>query len=425
MAQKTLSTQGGAESAILVETAPTAPEFSARCFSRLVNWIKDDRQEVLRLFEAINRGLIITDHQGHISLVNSITEVFTGLERSEFMGKSFADLARRIIGPDGRSIPHQEMPDQRAIKEKQVIRDMALGIRKPDRSVTWLGLTAIPLTNDKDEIEAMIIILADNTWMRLAKEALQNRNTILEAVSYAAKRLLVSADWTACLPEILERLGKAAGVSRLYLFRNFNDPGGELMTSQLFEWSMERDLSQTENPECQVHNWHGGGMERWIPILSRGETIHGHVKDFPDSERALLAPQGIQSILVVPIHVESHWWGFMGFDECLRERDWSSAEIDALKAAADTLGVAIERALLDEQRRQLQENLQEALTKVLSGYLPICAVCKKIRDEDNHWRPVDSFIRDHSELVFSHGICPDCVEKYYREGYGPKSDGST
>ncbi len=424
MAPKTPRTQGKRKTDIPDDAAQTALEFSIHCFSRLANWITDDRQDVLKIFESINRGLIMTDDQGRISLVNSVTEVFTGLNQSEILGKTLSDLARPIIAPDGSTIPKDEMPDQQALKQKQVIRDAVFGIQTPGGSVRWLGLTAVPLKNNTGEIEAMIIILADNTWMRQAKETLKNRNTILEAVSYVAKRLLISPDWSACLPEVLERLGTAAGVSRLYLFRNFQDIKGELMTSQLFEWSMDRDLSQAENPECQVHCWHGGGMERWIPILSQGETIHGHVKDFPESERALLAPQDIQSLLVVPVHVESQWWGFMGYDECQRERNWSSAEIDALKAAADTLGVAIERARLDEQRRQLQENLQNALARVLSGYVPICAVCKKIRDEDNQWRPVDSFIRDHSELVFSHGICPDCVEKYYREGYGSKSNGS-
>ena len=120
-------------------------------------------------------------------------------------------------------------------------------------------------------------------------------------------------------------------------------------------------------------------------------------------------------MLVVPVMVESLWWGFMGYDECTQERDWFPAEIDALKTAADTLGVAIERSRLEEERQRLRESLQDALTKVLSGYLPICSVCKKIRDEHNQWRFVESYIRDHSELVFSHGICPDCVEKFYSD----------
>lgn len=62
-------------------------------------------------------------------------------------------------------------------------------------------------------------------------------------------------------------------------------------------------------------------------------------------------------------------------------------------------------------------NLQEALAKikVLSGFLPICASCKKIRDDKGYWNQIESYIRDHSEVEFSHSICPDCAKKLYPE----------
>lgn len=374
---------------------------------------------IQKIFQAMNKGLIITDPQGRITQINPFFEPLLGLKRTEMLGKTLSDLPWQITCPNGHPLPWESIPDNRALKERRVIRDAAVRLKRPDGSTVWLSMAAAPLVGEDKELEAIIITLGDVTRMRQAEEALQNRNAILEAVSFAAKRFLLFPDWTQCCPEILEHLGKAAAVSRAYLFRNFTTPDGKLMTAQQFEWALGIDISQVENPECQVHCWHGGGMERWIPILSQGAAIHGHVKDFPKSERDLLAPQAIKSLLVVPVLVEKNWWGFMGCDECNRERDWSPAEIDALKTAADTLGVAIERGRLEEQRRQLQESLQEALTKVLSGYLPICAVCKKIRDENNHWRFVESYIRDHSELVFSHGICPDCVDKFYKEESAP------
>jgi hypothetical protein len=63
----------------------------------------------------------------------------------------------------------------------------------------------------------------------------------------------------------------------------------------------------------------------------------------------------------------------------------------------------------------LIRELQEALTmvKLLSGLLPICASCKKIRDDKGYWTQIESYIRDHSEAEFSHGICPDCMKKLY------------
>jgi CheY-like chemotaxis protein len=74
------------------------------------------------------------------------------------------------------------------------------------------------------------------------------------------------------------------------------------------------------------------------------------------------------------------------------------------------------RTQQEEQTRLIQE-LQEALSKVkmLSGLLPICASCKKIRDDHGYWHQVESYIRAHSQAEFTHGLCPDCARKLYPE----------
>ena len=53
--------------------------------------------------------------------------------------------------------------------------------------------------------------------------------------------------------------------------------------------------------------------------------------------------------------------------------------------------------------------------KRLSGLLPICAGCKKIRADRNEWQPIEVYIRNHSEAQFSHGMCPECTERLYPE----------
>jgi len=60
--------------------------------------------------------------------------------------------------------------------------------------------------------------------------------------------------------------------------------------------------------------------------------------------------------------------------------------------------------------------LESALSeiKILSGLLPICSSCKMIRDEKGYWKQIESYIRDHSEAEFSHGICDECYEKQYK-----------
>jgi PAS domain S-box-containing protein len=67
------------------------------------------------------------------------------------------------------------------------------------------------------------------------------------------------------------------------------------------------------------------------------------------------------------------------------------------------------------ERERLIQELQQALAKVktLSRMLPICASCKKIRDDKGYWNQIEAYIQDHSEAEFTHGICPDCMKKLY------------
>jgi hypothetical protein len=81
-----------------------------------------------------------------------------------------------------------------------------------------------------------------------------------------------------------------------------------------------------------------------------------------------------------------------------------------------TVSILMER--IASQRDQLEksnEELNNALKSVkkLSGLLPICSYCKKIRDDKGYWRQIESYIRDHSEADFSHGVCDECARKHY------------
>ena len=69
----------------------------------------------------------------------------------------------------------------------------------------------------------------------------------------------------------------------------------------------------------------------------------------------------------------------------------------------------------EEARRKTQVELDgsQEEVKILSGLLPICASCKKIRDDEGLWKQVEEYISVHSEAQFSHGICPDCRKKLY------------
>ena len=78
-----------------------------------------------------------------------------------------------------------------------------------------------------------------------------------------------------------------------------------------------------------------------------------------------------------------------------------------------------QQKIAEGEKEKLIAELQNALSEVkqLSGFLPICASCKKIRDDQGYWNQIESYIRDHSEAEFSHGICPDCAKELYPKEY--------
>ncbi|MBI5250382.1 MAG: PAS domain S-box protein [Desulfomonile tiedjei] len=96
---------------------------------------------------------------------------------------------------------------------------------------------------------------------------------------------------------------------------------------------------------------------------------------------------------------------------------------ELLKANEHLVMEIAEREKAEQVLAKLVDELQEALAKVktLSGLLPICASCKKIRDDKGYWTQVEVFVRDHSEADFTHSICPECAAKLYPEFYSPTS----
>jgi hypothetical protein len=96
------------------------------------------------------------------------------------------------------------------------------------------------------------------------------------------------------------------------------------------------------------------------------------------------------------------------------------AEQQLVQAHEDLKLEAQQCKLAEQAKGKLVAELQEALAqvKLLSGLLPMCSSCKKIRDDQGYWQQIEAYIHEHSEAEFTHSICPECTKKLYPELYG-------
>ena len=82
-----------------------------------------------------------------------------------------------------------------------------------------------------------------------------------------------------------------------------------------------------------------------------------------------------------------------------------------------TISIALYRQQIDKEKDRLLTDLQHALVQVkcLSGMLPICCRCKRIRDDRGYWQQIEVYVREHSEVDFTHGYCPECAKAALEE----------
>jgi PAS domain S-box-containing protein len=203
---------------------------------------------------------------------------------------------------------------------------------------------------------------------RRAEKELRRHDDILQAVGFAAERFLSKATgWEESIEDVLERLGRATEASRVYIFENHPGEEGEMWGTQRYEWVAPGVSTQMENPLMEAIPYRSAGYGRWVGLWEREEIVYGHTREFPEIEQPELKAQDILSIVIVPIFVEGRWWGQIGFDECFAEREWSATEVDALKAAAGTLGAAIQRRRTEEELRGSEERYRAVIEQATDG----------------------------------------------------------
>lgn len=192
-----------------------------------------------------------------------------------------------------------------------------------------------------------------------------NWHNLLQGVTQATKALLTNSDRTTAINQALAILGQATAAHRVYICEYHLHPvTKELAFSRRFEWVELGITPQYENPLLQNLSCSEFDLQQWHQHLTAGYSLSAIASTVSAPQRQFLESLQVQSILLVPIPVESKIWGFIGFSDCQHERQWSQDEEAALITMAATLGSIITYRqmtdVLEAERQQAQVQLAES-----------------------------------------------------------------
>jgi DNA-binding LacI/PurR family transcriptional regulator len=158
-----------------------------------------------------------------------------------------------------------------------------------------------------------------------------------------------------------------------------------------------------------------------VPAIAIGDRYN--VAAFPPlAVLPLSARQGHDLVILCPLRAGTKNLGVLALCGFADQNLFFDSELLWLQAAL--LAATLKRDAVEIEREQLIGQLQEALAsiKTLRGLVPICAACKKIRDDSGYWNQLESFLHSHTEAEFSHGICPECARRLYSDLYDQPAD---
>ena len=301
---------------------------------------------------------IIMDADGNIIDCNKSAIGFFRLESSNDMKSDFYNTLKTILPenqPDGRaSVPVSE----------RIRYTFEVGYNEFDtRFIVGEVYKYFHIIMKKvvyKNLDVAAIYMFDITAQNEVQTTVKYNNRLLEAIGSVANMLLTTG--ATNLDDTMNRalgiIGDATELDRVYVWKNSTGEDGRVYTTQIYEWSPDAEAQQ--GGEHAVDIPLDDTMPNWKDTLLKGKCVNIIVRESSPEMQAQLAPQGIVSLIIVPIFMQSKFWGFIGLDDCSRERRFTNEEENFLRIAG-FMTMTICDAIQNEMSMQLLAEREEAL----------------------------------------------------------------
>jgi GAF domain-containing protein len=254
----------------------------------------------------------------------------------------------------------------------------------------------------------------------------RGQRELAEALEKAAAVVSGTLDLDQVLDRILEQVERVVAgeafsvilieedVARLARWRGYEMPGEKIHPLRfeipITQYPNLMEMAQTGKPVVVLDT---SVESDWVPAVRDQGWRRSYVG----------VPIRVGGVTVGFLNVSGTQPGQFGLEDARRLQAFASHAATAIGNArlyGEAQQELAERRRAEKERERLILELQDALAKVktLRGLVPICSSCKKIRDDEGYWNQLETYIQEHSEVEFSHGICDECAKKLYPEFFG-------
>jgi len=241
--------------------------------------------------------------------------------------------------------------------------------------------------------------LREHTWLM---NEIEQQSNLLQTVNQVST-IMLQSNISVFERDLFHSMGimaKAVDADRVYIWKNYFK-NGQLHCCQIYEWS--EGAESQKDFKLATESLYSDIVPGWEELLSRGQCINGIVRNMSDREREALEPQGILSILIVPIFLKNQFWGFIGFDDCHKEHVFPGKAEMMLLFASQQIANALIR---NEEEERLQK--AEERVKIMLDATPLsCQLW------DKNFKTIDC--NEAAVKLYGFKNKQEYVERWYKE----------
>lgn len=309
------------------------------------------------VWERSSDGMRLTDKDGKIVSCNAAYASMVEKTAAELEGQLFTVIY---------TVENRERILTNYIKSYS---DSSLRPKYETKVTIWSGKTlyleiATSFVKSLDGSQLILSVFRDVTSRKEQEEMLKSRDDLLSGVAQATSVLISVNDTESALNQSLAILGKAANVSRVYLFENVQrDEVGEIFIRESYEWVSEGISPQIDSLSVTLLPYSHFGQLDLLNKLKNREIFHLSVEANKSEYSVLFIDKSIKSILIAPIFVDENLWGFIGFDSCHVVRDWDDAEASVISTLGNSIGGTLYRKQIRDAIEKKNVELDIALVQ--------------------------------------------------------------